>query len=707
MTSQTFPPPPFKDMYSWNYFLTRELEDITSKSLSSYYWVMPIVHGAFIQRKLSDYGRSLNLTLLARRSRHFAGTRYLKRGVSDRGKVANDVEHEQILHDETSSPATFGTFSSFLQVRGSIPTYWTQESSATIPKPPIVLNRVDPTYQATKVHFEDLIKRYGSPIIVADLVKQSEKREREVIVGNEFRHAIDYLNCHIEKKHKIRYCAFDYSHMSKHQTLNVSPALQDLATWAVNQTGFFCSVPRWKIVKDRVEPYDDNNSCGAAFLTHNFGVPAFPMEQKGVLRTNCIDCLDRTNVAQIKTGVEALKQMLVVMGIRSCAKLAASSNIVELLIDMYVEIGDSIAMQYGGSEAHKKAQPSGSATTIPGPMGKHKDLLTAVRRYYSNSFTDRLKQDAMNLFLGHYIPSRHTVPLWEMETDYYLHNFHVKGGRGSMHSMKYFQRYFSVDWYDDDDKKHDKNEKEFNKKASIVEEIGSNTSLNILCPNNDLLIRRVKKVCKMQNEALTVWWRVAIQSYIQQRMWMHLGRSPSESYFPERFESIYQPGVLSQFDEMLTRSWATPKRPSRSAQQSALADEDSDTLLVRKNISPRINSCGEAGIRIWKDAESYEVREDEEGKDNEENIISINGFVKKHGFTSQRKPTFSRFLKSHDTYLSKKRQTTCSSFICQKDNVNVNPTGKYGEIENITTFIFANNYYHLFNIIYTMLVALC
>jgi len=37
--------------------------------------------------------------------------------------------------------------------------------------------------------------------------------------------------------------------------------------------------------------------------------------------------------------------MLVVMGIRSCAKLAASSNIVELLIDMYVEIGDSIAMQ--------------------------------------------------------------------------------------------------------------------------------------------------------------------------------------------------------------------------------------------------------------------------------------------------------------------------------------------------------------------------
>ena len=168
--SQPFPPPPIKDMYAWNYFLTRELDECCN-SLTSYHWVMPIIHGAFVQRKLNDYGRSLNLILLARRSRHFAGTRYLKRGVSDRGKVANDVEHEQIVHDESSS-ASSGSFSSFLQVRGSIPTYWTQESSVTMPKPPIELNRVDPTYQATQHHFEDLFKRYGGPIVVLDLVKR-------------------------------------------------------------------------------------------------------------------------------------------------------------------------------------------------------------------------------------------------------------------------------------------------------------------------------------------------------------------------------------------------------------------------------------------------------------------------------------------------------------------------------------------------------
>jgi hypothetical protein len=135
MTSKIYPPPMFKDMYCWNFFQTRELEEIT-QTMTSFQWIMPLVHGAFSQRKIQDYGRCLNLTLLARRSRHFAGTRYLKRGVSEQGKVANDVEHEQILHDETASAE--GTISSFLQMRGSIPTYWTQESSVTMPKRTII-----------------------------------------------------------------------------------------------------------------------------------------------------------------------------------------------------------------------------------------------------------------------------------------------------------------------------------------------------------------------------------------------------------------------------------------------------------------------------------------------------------------------------------------------------------------------------------------
>jgi len=159
-----------------------------------------------------------------------------------------------------------------------------------MPKPPIEINRVDPTYNATQLHFEDLMRRYSSPVIVLDLVKQSEKREREVRVGNEFRHAIDYINTAIDDPHKIRYCALDYSHISKHRNLDVSASLNEVSTWAVNQTGFFCSSPRWKIMEDGIiEPFTEADGEGARRLSELLGVPVFPMEQSGVLRTNCIE----------------------------------------------------------------------------------------------------------------------------------------------------------------------------------------------------------------------------------------------------------------------------------------------------------------------------------------------------------------------------------------------------------------------------------
>lgn len=38
-------------------------------------WVTPLVHGFWQQRSLAVLGRALSVTLIARRSRHFAGTR--------------------------------------------------------------------------------------------------------------------------------------------------------------------------------------------------------------------------------------------------------------------------------------------------------------------------------------------------------------------------------------------------------------------------------------------------------------------------------------------------------------------------------------------------------------------------------------------------------------------------------------------------------
>ena len=45
--------------------------------------------------ELDILGRVIYITLIGRRSRHYAGARYLRRGANDQGHVANEVETEQ------------------------------------------------------------------------------------------------------------------------------------------------------------------------------------------------------------------------------------------------------------------------------------------------------------------------------------------------------------------------------------------------------------------------------------------------------------------------------------------------------------------------------------------------------------------------------------------------------------------------------------
>jgi hypothetical protein len=57
-----------------------------------------------------------------------------------------------------------------------------------------------------------------------------------------------------------------------------------------------------------------------------------------------------------------------------------------------------------------------------GIAAQSRDLLTTIKRYYSNSFTDSEKQQAMNLFLGRFVPSPNARDIWDLEHDWQLHN---------------------------------------------------------------------------------------------------------------------------------------------------------------------------------------------------------------------------------------------------------------------------------------------
>lgn len=72
--------------------------------------------------------------------------------------------------------------------------------------------------------------------------------------------------------------------------------------------------------------------------------------QTGIIRTNCVDCLDRTNTAQFAVGKCALGFQLCALGVLETPKLEFDSDCVRMLEELYEDHGDTLALQYGGSQ---------------------------------------------------------------------------------------------------------------------------------------------------------------------------------------------------------------------------------------------------------------------------------------------------------------------------------------------------------------------
>lgn len=92
-------------------------------------------------------------------------------------------------------------------------------------------------------------------------------------------------------------------------------------------------------------------SVGPQHSSNNNYGNAAPRFQCGVLRTNCIDCLDRTNVAQYAYGLAALGHQLHAMSLTDEPKVDPDSSIAAALMEMYQSMGDALAQQYAGSAA--------------------------------------------------------------------------------------------------------------------------------------------------------------------------------------------------------------------------------------------------------------------------------------------------------------------------------------------------------------------
>ena len=178
---------------------------------------------------------------------------------------------------------------------------------------------------------------------------------------------------------KLRYIAWDMAQATKSKSQDVIGILEDIAEESIQLTDIFCDATT----------APESGPTG----------PVHVRLQRGICRTNCIDCLDRTNAAQFSIGKKALGHQLHALGVISTPDLGFESEIIDMLIEMYHDHGDTLAWQYTGS-ALVNRMDTYRRTKTKQWTSHSRDLLENVKRYYNNSLLDADKQAAMDLFLG-------------------------------------------------------------------------------------------------------------------------------------------------------------------------------------------------------------------------------------------------------------------------------------------------------------------
>ena len=121
----------------------------------------------------------------------------------------------------------------------------------------------------------------------------------------------------------------------------------------------------------------------------------------GVMRTNCIDCLDRTNVVQSMLARKSLTQQLQKMGILRSGEGVADNTILEAYFkNVWADNADVCSIHYSGTGALKTDYTRTGKRTKLGAM---KDGYNSMVRYVKNNFFDGMRQDSMDLFHGKYM----------------------------------------------------------------------------------------------------------------------------------------------------------------------------------------------------------------------------------------------------------------------------------------------------------------
>ncbi|XP_043449658.1 synaptojanin-1 isoform X4 [Prionailurus bengalensis] len=306
-------------------------------------WLLRLMCGGVEIRTIYAAHKQAKACLISRLSCERAGTRFNVRGTNDDGHVANFVETEQVVYLDDS-------VSSFIQIRGSVPLFWEQPGLQVGSHRVRMSRGFEANAPAFDRHFRTLKNLYGKQIIVNLL----GSKEGEHMLSKAFQ---SHLKAS-EHAADIQMVNFDYHQMVK------GGKAEKLHS----------------VLKPQVQKFVD-------YGFFYFNGSEVQRCQSGTVRTNCLDCLDRTNSVQAFLGLEMLAKQLEALGLAEKPQLV--TRFLEVFRSMWSVNGDSISKIYAGTGALE-----GKAKA-----GKLKDGARSVTRTIQNNFFDSSKQEAIDVLL--------------------------------------------------------------------------------------------------------------------------------------------------------------------------------------------------------------------------------------------------------------------------------------------------------------------
>lgn len=353
--------------FFWNHYLCEELRNLVSEGYQVEDFIQPMIYGYAKVIDTIINSTPISLGLITRRSRLRAGTRYFRRGIDEDGNVGNYNETEQLLFVKSSLDGDAQIFS-YLQIRGSVPIYWAEINNLKY-KPNLVIGESS-SLNATRTHFDQQKQLYGDVYLV-NLVNQ---KGYELPVKEAYESAVHALN-----DSELHYVYFDFHHE--------------------------CRKMRWYRVKLLIDHLSKMGLKDSDFFQEKVGADGSTVDvkqQRSTVRTNCMDCLDRTNVVQSVLAHWVLQKALETAEVvRDGAPWESDLPLLAAFQNLWADNADAVSCAYSGTGALKTDFTRTGKRTR---MGALKDFLNSASRYYQNNLADGPRQDSYDLFLGNFKP---------------------------------------------------------------------------------------------------------------------------------------------------------------------------------------------------------------------------------------------------------------------------------------------------------------